>query len=368
MSRIKRHMTKGVPRFVGKSCIWSIPVFFASICSTVLAQESKPSADDSSPAARDASLVVQLVRDPMAQKELNLDKLQRAKITALVAEVEYPLFLLRDYPADQKQSERNALAEQVEAGLKTTLEQPQRQRLSELLLRAQGYPALVAPPYSEALKLSTSQVDGITKLLKSAREAKVGTPAANVEKQILATLSSEQSDTLAKLAGSPFDFTRVQQVACQAPELRDVERWINTEPLSFAKLKGRVVAVHFWAFGCINCVHNLPHYQDWHRDFADKGLTVLGIHTPETAAERSLDNLAQNVKTRDIQYPVAADMQGANWNAWANHLWPSVYLVDRRGQVRYWWYGELTWQGAHGDEVARKRIIELLAEKAVDAK
>lgn len=344
-----------------------IAVLCIYIGSAVLAQESKHGADESSPTARDASLVVQLVRDPTVQKELNLDKAQRAKIATLVGEIEYPLFLLRDYPADQKQSERNALAEQVEAGLKAALEPPQRQRLSELLLRMQGYPALVAPPYSEALQLSTAQVDGITKLLKSAREAKAGTPAANVEKQILGTLSSEQSDTLAKLAGSPFDFTRVRQVACQAPELRDVERWINTEPLTFAKLKGRVVAVHFWAFGCINCVHNLPHYQDWHAEFADKGLTVLGIHTPETAAERSLDNLAQNVKSREIRYPVAADMQSVNWNAWANHLWPSVYLVDRRGQVRYWWYGELTWQGAHGDEIARKRIIELLAEKADDA-
>lgn len=63
------------------------------------------------------------------------------------------------------------------------------------------------------------------------------------------------------------------------------------------------------------------------------------------------------------QYPVAVDAAAENWKAWGNHLWPSVYLVDKEGRVRYWWYGELNWQGARGEEIMRKRIEELLAEK-----
>ena len=101
--------------------------------------------------------------------------------------------------------------------------------------------------------------------------------------------------TNSRLAGSPFDLSQVRVVACQAPELRDVERWINSEPTSMADLKGRVVALHFWAFGCSNCVNNLPHYKDWHARFARQGLVVLGIHTPETAAERSLASLEEQV-------------------------------------------------------------------------
>ena len=322
-----------------------------------------PAAEQPQTPARDASLVVQLVRDRTVQSELDLTPDQKKSVAALVADVEYPLFLLRDAAADQHRDKREALATRVESGLREALAAPQRQRLAELLLRAQGYPALVAPPHSDVLGLSKPQADQISKLLAAAQKAKAGTAAANVDKQVLGVLTSDQSGKLSQMVGGPFDLSRIRIVACLAPELRDVERWINTDPLTFSGLKGRVVAVHFWAFGCINCVHNLPHYQDWQTRFADRGLTILGIHTPETQAERSLESLAQQVKSRDIAYPVAADAKSTNWAAWANNLWPSVYLVDKQGYVRYWWYGELNWQGAEGEALMRKRIGELLAEK-----
>jgi hypothetical protein len=92
-------------------------------------------------------------------------------------------------------------------------------------------------------------------------------------------------------------------------------------------------------------------------------VTIIGIHTPETESERSLDNLRRNVTERGIKYPVAFDAASKNWQAWANNMWPSVYLIDKRGQVRAWWYGELNWQGGHGEEQMRKKIEELVAEK-----
>ncbi|HVU86720.1 MAG TPA: redoxin domain-containing protein [Pirellulales bacterium] len=344
-----------------------LPMFavaLATAAANVRAEKPRIAGDTGAPAvAHDPTLVVQLVRDPAVQQELDLEATEADAVDALVADVEYKLFLLRDVPATEKTIERNALAERVENGLRQTLRQPQRKRLSELLLRAQGYPALAAPPYAETLKLSRAQVDSITKLLNAAKQAKAGTPAANLDKQVLGVLNREQNEQLTHLAGEPFDLSQVQVVACKAPELRDVERWINAQPQSFASLKGRVVAMHFWAFGCVNCVRNLPHYNDWHARFARQGLTVLGIHTPETDAERSLDGLADQVKSRKISYPIAADGKGANWNAWANQVWPAVYLIDRRGYVRYWWYGELNWQGNNGEATARKRILELLAEE-----
>jgi thiol-disulfide isomerase/thioredoxin len=330
------------------------------------ARAEKPTATGGNSApdeARDATLVVQLVRDPAVQRELDLAETEAEAVDALVADIEYKLFLLRDVPATEKTAERSALTERVESGLRQALQPSQRKRLSELLLRAQGYPALVASPYVDTLKLSRPQVDSITKLLNAAQQAKTGKTTANLDKQILGLLNREQNERLAQMAGEPFDLSQVQVVACKAPEFRDVEQWINAQPQSFAALKGRVVAVHFWAFGCVNCVRNLPHYNDWHSRFARQGLTVLGIHTPETQAERSLDSLAEQVKSRAISYPVAADSKGANWNAWANQVWPAVYLVDRRGYVRYWWYGELNWQGNNGEATARKRINELLADE-----
>ena len=117
------------------------------------------------------------------------------------------------------------------------------------------------------------------------------------------------------------------------------------------------------AFGCINCVRNLPHYQSWYDKFSKTDLTILGIHTPETESERSLDNLKANVKERGIQYPVVFDAPSETWKAWGNNMWPSVYLIDKRGQVRYWWYGELNWEGAKGEEFMRQKIAELIAEK-----
>jgi thiol-disulfide isomerase/thioredoxin len=183
------------------------------------------------------------------------------------------------------------------------------------------------------------------------------------QKKVLDLLTREQQSNLAGLLGNPFDLSHVRQVACIAPEIRNVEGWLNTEPLTLKELRGKVVVVHFWAFGCINCVHNLPHYQAWHARFPRQELTILGIHTPETESERSIDNLRGKVDEYKIAYPVAFDAASENWKAWANNMWPSVYLIDKQGYVRNWWYGELNWQGGHGEEFMRKKIEELLAEK-----
>jgi thiol-disulfide isomerase/thioredoxin len=180
---------------------------------------------------------------------------------------------------------------------------------------------------------------------------------------VLSLLRPEQQSKLTSLFGPRFDLARVTRVGCQAPELVGVEAWINSPPLTLEKLRGKVVVVHFWAFNCINCIRNLPHYQAWHEKFPGRELTIIGLHTPETAAERQLSQLEENVRERGIEYPVAFDLAAENWKAWANNLWPSVYLIDRKGQVRSWWYGELNWQGAKGEESMRGNIEKLLAEQ-----
>jgi peroxiredoxin len=175
-------------------------------------------------------------------------------------------------------------------------------------------------------------------------------------------LSDAQRRKLAEMVGQPYDLSTVPPLTFAAPELEETDGWVNSKPLKLSDLRGKVVAFHFWAFNCINCVHNLPHYNAWQRKFASRGLVVIGMHTPETAAERDRSALEEKIREHQIAYPVASDHENGNWRAWANSMWPSVYLVDKRGRVRYWWYGELSWQGAQGEAAMRKRIENLLAE------
>lgn len=88
------------------------------------------------------------------------------------------------------------------------------------------------------------------------------------------------------------------------------------------------------------------------------------MHTPEGEGERKLDSVRAKVKEAEFTFPVLVDNERQNWNAWGNGIWPSVYLIDKRGYLRYWWYGELNWQGTEGEKIMRQKIEELLAEKA----
>lgn len=140
--------------------------------------------------------------------------------------------------------------------------------------------------------------------------------------------------------------------------------WINTGEKPVAFEKGKVYVVEFWTFGCVNCQRNLPAYAKWHKQFSKKGVTIIGVHTPETEEEKKTANVRKQVKALKIEYPVLLDMKGENWKRYDQQVWPSVYLVDKRGQARWGWIGELGWNGAKGVEKMTAKIKELLAEKA----
>ncbi len=143
-----------------------------------------------------------------------------------------------------------------------------------------------------------------------------------------------------------------------APEVVGITDWINSEPTTPAELRGKVVLVHFWTFGCINCVHVQPHVKAWHERFADRGLVVLGVHTPELAFERDVDNVRLAVARAGITFPVAIDPAFRTWDAYGNRYWPAFYFVDKAGHVRHTHFGE-------GDYATSERVIEsLLAEPA----
>lgn len=145
-----------------------------------------------------------------------------------------------------------------------------------------------------------------------------------------------------------------------APPLR-AAAWINgeradhTDPADPADYRGAVTLVEFWTFACWNCRNVEPHVKAWHEKFAPKGLRVIGVHTPELARERVIENVRRYVAERAIRYPIAIDNDFAIWQAFGNRAWPAWYLIDRAGRIRYAHVGE----GAYGETEAE--IEKLLA-------
>ena len=120
--------------------------------------------------------------------------------------------------------------------------------------------------------------------------------------------------------------------------------------------------LHFYAFQCINCRRNLPHYNGWYDDFSSDDVVVIGIQTPETPAERDREKVRQALSKEGIEYNVLFDPDSSNWKAWGNTMWPTVYLIDKDGFIRTWWQGELNWEGATGEAQYRQIIRQMVQE------
>ncbi|WP_019447778.1 thioredoxin family protein [Cupriavidus sp. BIS7] len=126
----------------------------------------------------------------------------------------------------------------------------------------------------------------------------------------------------------------------KAPEFTNIERWLNSEPLTMQQLRGKVVLVDFWTYSCINCVNTLPYVKQWYEKYKDQGLVVVGVHTPEFPFEKSTANVQAALKRFDIRYPVAQDNMYGTWSAFRNQYWPATYLIDADGRIVYQHYGE----------------------------
>ena len=125
-----------------------------------------------------------------------------------------------------------------------------------------------------------------------------------------------------------------------APEFRDTQRWFNSPPLTMRGLRGRVVLVDFWTYTCINCLRTLPYVKAWDARYRSRGLTIVGVHTPEFAFEKQASNVQREIRSKGLRYPVVQDNDFGTWNAFTNQAWPAKYLVDARGRVRYVHLGE----------------------------
>ncbi len=139
-----------------------------------------------------------------------------------------------------------------------------------------------------------------------------------------------------------------------APEIT-ADEWLNAEPISIRTLRGKVVLVEFWTFGCWNCKNVEPFVKQWHETYADQGLVILAVHSPEFRHERDIENVRKYVADNGISYPVPIDNDFSTWRDFDNIAWPAMYLIDKHGHIEYIHIGE----GAYARTEAK--IQELLA-------
>ncbi len=321
--------------------------------------------------------LLKLIHTPEVQEELGLQPDDEA-LLAVLREIDQTWWPSRNLPEEKQFVTVSELEKQLLKELKGLLKEDKIKRLREIELQSQGTRSLLRPGIAKAAGLSSSQSQEIQKIflqtdklarrmsempkdragleqeLNSAREAE--------QRRLNELLTSAQRVSLGKLIGKPFDTASLKRIYPLAPELIDSGEWTGGEPTTLADQRGKVVLIHFYAFQCHNCVANFGHYNRWQKSLASRGVCVIGIQTPETSAERDVSLVSAAAREKGFQFPVLIDLQNKNWDAWGNTMWPTVYVVDKKGYIRSWWQGELNWQGATGDKSIETLVDQLLAE------
>lgn len=161
-------------------------------------------------------------------------------------------------------------------------------------------------------------------------------------------------------AGSAVAGKTGGKVGGQAAEFQGIANWINSDPLTMEQLRGKVVLVDFWTYTCVNCIRTFPYLKEWHAKYADKGLVIVGVHSPEFEFEKVTGNVVQSMNSFGLEYPVAQDNDFRTWRAYSNRAWPAKYLVDKDGVIRYKHFGE----GAYRE--TERQIRQLLEVAGAD--
>ncbi len=142
----------------------------------------------------------------------------------------------------------------------------------------------------------------------------------------------------------------------ELPSLSNATGWLNSQPLTATGLRGKVVLIDFWTYTCINWLRTLPYVRAWAEKYRDRGLVVIGVHSPEFEFEKNVDNVRLAAKDMRVEYPIAIDSGHAIWRAFKNQYWPALYFVDAQGRIRHHQFGE-------GEYERSEMIIQqLLAE------
>lgn len=237
-----------------------------------------------------------------------------------------------------------------------------------------GLVLLVGGKFFKALQRSARATHWLRKGLGAAVLASVGAIALGFDTGALAQLPSanrpieqrplqqfrsqpatpvSQASPIVKVQAAP----KLQLPAEGAmPPLNGLTGWLNSPELNTADLHGKVVLIEFWTYSCYNCKNVLPYVRAWHEKYKDQGLVVIGVHAPEFAYEKNLNNLKTAIADQNVPYPVAIDNNFAVWRSFNNQYWPAMYFVDAKGQIRYHHFGE----GAYdkGEQVIQQLLQE----------
>ncbi len=156
---------------------------------------------------------------------------------------------------------------------------------------------------------------------------------------------------------APCEGTRGGQTGNCAPEFAGTQEWINSQPLLMQELRGKVALIDFWTYSCINCIRTLPFLQTWHERYADEGLVIVGVHTPEFEFEKVYDNVVQATQDMGVAWPVVQDNEFSVWKSYSNRYWPAKYLIDKDGVIQYRHFGEGRY--AETEEQIRKLLADV---------
>ncbi len=188
--------------------------------------------------------------------------------------------------------------------------------------------------------------------MQTTEDGAPGIPARTVSNENADAVAQEgqmvTSATPAPVKPDKSEFKLAQEISS--------DTWINSGKINWSDLRGKVVVVDFWTFACYNCKNTLPYKKDWYSKYADKGLVIIGVHTPELSFEKVVDNVRKAVQDYGIRYPIAIDGDYSNWRRYNVWAWPTWFIVDKEGYVRYTHIGEGDYAGSE------KMIQQLLAE------
>lgn len=349
-------------------------------CTGSMAYSQKPAVP-----ARYRTLIPQqllpLVHSPEVQSELELTSQQVDQLEAFFMQVDGDWFRSRNLRPEERSKEMDRLEGEFWRWANNSWDASKIERLKQLELQALGSRMFLRADVAEQLALTPAQIGRMLDLAKVTQAAQTklqeaaakGETTSQLEKSYSNALRAEQEEQglmltmnqsrqLVTLVGPVFDTSWLERIYPMAPEFDSNTQWINSPPLTLDSLRGQVVVVHFYAFQCHNCHANFEIYRRWHEKYRDKGVTIIGIQSPETQRERNLDAVRKAAIDNQLEFPIIMDSEMKNWKNWANTMWPTVYVVDKRGYLRHWWQGELQWQGADGDQVLEQVIEKALAE------
>lgn len=338
--------------------------------------------------ARIPQNLLNLVHSVEAQREIGVTAESRDEFEAMLRKVDADWMRLRVKPELEQRRAMVRAEKAVCSDVGSRFGEKALGRLRQLELQSQGARALLRAEVAEHLGLDSGQKVRVGELVAKSEAASqkvqairasndpaqsAALAAAGAALQQLkagewaaaeGVLTSAQKVRFRSLLGARVDTSQFARIYALVPELVDSGHWVDGRPFKLSEQRGKVVLVHFYAFQCHNCQANFGIYKRWHAGLKAKGVELVGIQTPETAAERDPEKVIEAAHKDGFEFPVLIDLKNANWTAWGNSVWPTVYVVDKRGYLRSWWVGELNWQGAQGDRIVERMVDKLRSEPA----